>query len=376
MKLWEFWIDVGGTFTDCIACAPNGDLIPTKVLSSAVTKGRLERQDTVERILDPARCADPPGFWVGYPIRFLAEEGTVIHETHVAAFDASSGQFVLDEHLLTSFPAGTSYELASPEEAPILAIRRTLALQLDQPIPEIVVRLGTTRGTNALLTRTGARTVLVTTRGFADVPLIGNQDRPRLFDLVIQKPQPLFERVIEVDERIDAEGQVLECPPLDRVREELQAARAAGSESVAICLLHSFANPQHELQIEQTAREAGFEEISRSSQLSPLIKIVSRGDTTLVDAYLNPVLRQYVQRLRESLGNSSLKIMTSAGGLVGADRFVGKDSILSGPAGGVISFSRMVRRYEYAENAMLPWIVKLFRESQLDEESSFNESFK
>ena len=158
MKLWEFWIDVGGTFTDCIACAPNGDLIPTKVLSSAVTKGRLERQDTVERILDPARCADPPGFWVGYPIRFLAEEGTVIHETHVAAFDASSGQFVLDEHLLTSFPAGTSYELASPEEAPILAIRRTLALQLDQPIPEIVVRLGTTRGTNALLTRTGART--------------------------------------------------------------------------------------------------------------------------------------------------------------------------------------------------------------------------
>ena len=344
MKLWEFWIDVGGTFTDCMACSPANDLVPRKVLSSAVTKGQVGEVTGTDRIVDPARIGDPPGFWIGYPLRCLDSAGQPLLEATVTDFDTNTGRLALNQVLSDSIEPGMSYELVSPEEAPILVIRLILGLRLDEPIPDVSVRLGTTRGTNALLTREGARTALVTTRGFADVPLIGNQDRPRLFDLTIRKPQPLFERVIEVDERIDADGQVLQPPELEPVQEALAQAHSDGIESVAICLLHSFSNSSHEEQVEQTARTAGFTEISRSSRLSPLIKIVSRTDTTLVDAYLNPILRQYVSRLRNSLGTSSLKIMTSAGGLVDADRFVGKDSILSGPAGGVIGFSRVAEQ--------------------------------
>ena len=344
MKPWEFWIDVGGTFTDCIGCSPENELVPLKVLSSAVTKGQVADRMGTDRIVDPARVGDPRDFWVGYPLRCLDRDGQPLLEATVTSFDTDTGRFSLDQALPDSIAPGVGYELISPEEAPILAIRQVLRLRLGDPLPEVSVRLGTTRGTNALLTREGARTVLVTTRGFADIPLIGNQDRPRLFDLVINKPEPLFERVIEVDERIDADGNPLRSPELEPVRVALAEALTAGIESVAICLLHSFANSSHEEQVEGVAREAGFREISRSSRLSPLIKIVSRTDTTLVDAYLNPILRQYVDRLRESLGTSSLKIMTSAGGLVDADRFVGKDSILSGPAGGVIGFSRVAER--------------------------------
>jgi 5-oxoprolinase (ATP-hydrolysing) len=149
---------------------------------------------------------------------------------------------------------------------------------------------------------------------------------------------------VEIDARMDAEGNVLRAPEESTIRGQLAALFATGVESIAICLLHSFANPAHEQLVERLAREAGFVEISTSSRLSPLIKIVSRGDTTVVDAYLNPILRRYIQTLRKSLGHSTLRLMTSAGGLADADRFVGKDSILSGPAGGVIGFSRVAQR--------------------------------
>ncbi len=175
--------------------------------------------------------------------------------------------------------------------------------------------------------------------------LIGNQDRPRLFDLAIQKPTPLFEEVVEIAERLSVTGEVLTAPEESEIRQQLKELKQTGVKSIAICFLHSFQNPAHEELVERLAREAGFEEISRSSRLSPLIKIVSRGDTTVMDAYLNPILRSYVAGIRQLLdSNSPLKMMTSAGGLVDADSFVGKDSILSGPAGGVIGFSRVAER--------------------------------
>ena len=195
------------------------------------------------------------------------------------------------------------------------------------------------------------RTAFVTTRGFRDVLLIGNQDRPRLFDLAIQKPSPLFEQVVEIEERLSAAGDVLRSPDEAAIRRQLADLKATGVQSVAICLLHSFKNPAHEELVERLAREAGFEEISRSSRLSPLIKIVSRGDTTVMDAYLNPILRS----MWRAFGNRCTmtvicKMMTSAGGLVDADSFVGKDSILSGPAGGVIGFSRVAERAGFAKS--------------------------
>lgn len=343
-NLWEFWIDVGGTFTDCIGHAPDGQLHTVKTLSSGVTKGGISSLMT-DGFQDQSATHLPDNFWRGFECRILDSQGNVVHEGKVTAFDAASGVFQLDAALADVVQPGMVYELQSHEEAPVLAIRRILGLKLDDPMPPILVKLGTTRGTNALLERRGARTALCTTRGFRDVLLIGNQDRPRLFDLAIQKPSPIFEQVVEIDERLTVTGEVLKAPHEEAVREQLEAIKQSGVESLAICLLHSFQNSAHEELVERIAREVGFEEISRSSRLSPLIKIVSRGDTTTMDAYLNPILRKYVAGIRQSLDEASqLKMMTSAGGLVDADAFVGKDSILSGPAGGVIGYSRVAER--------------------------------
>ncbi|HZN34273.1 MAG TPA: hydantoinase B/oxoprolinase family protein, partial [Pirellulaceae bacterium] len=359
---WQFWLDVGGTFTDCLARTPDGQLSRRKVLSSAVTKGRAIVVGN-DMIVDPAR-REPDGFWVGYVLRLLNDQGVVSGQSQVGL--SVSGRLWLKDRS-AAFDQGRQYELVSPEEAPILAIRQFLGLRLDQPIPPCSVRLGTTRGTNALLTRRGAKTAFVTTRGLADVLRIGYQNRPQLFELAIKKPQPLFELTAEIDERIAADGSILLAPSAEQVRAELSRLKAAGIESLAICLLNSYANPQHEEQVAKIAGELGFAEISTSTQVSPLMKLVPRGDTTVVDAYLNPVLRQYVERLAASLASgrrqppdnvassaiepdreahasrspTELRLMTSAGGLAGSGQFTGKDSILSGPAGGVVGFSRV-----------------------------------
>ncbi|MCH9655256.1 MAG: hydantoinase B/oxoprolinase family protein [Planctomycetes bacterium] len=340
-KNWEFWIDVGGTFTDCIARSPENEFVPFKTLSSGITKGRVQQICTPSTIVDPSRQGDPADFWQDYQIEFLNEEGQSIHSAQVTTFDTSSGGLSFTPSLPGTVKESAGYELSSGEEAPVLAIRWILGLKKSETISNVSVKLGTTRGTNALLTRNGARTAFITTKGFADVLLIGNQDRPRLFDLVIQKPEPLFETAVEIDERITAEGSVLVAPDPATIRKQLEELQTTGVKSLAICLLHSFANPDHEELVAKLAQEVGFDEISVSSRLSPLIKIVSRGDTTVVDAYLNPILKDYIKKLRTPLNHCSLKLMTSAGGLVDADHFVGKDSILSGPAGGVIGYSRV-----------------------------------
>lgn len=352
--MWEFWIDVGGTFTDCLGRTPDGHIVSCKVLSSGITKGQVQSFLAADCFVDSNRIADPPEFWIGYEICFVDSTGEFQCSSKVVHFNALAGTFQTADPLPTSLQPGCRYELSSDETAPLIAIRTLLKLRRDHEIPSVSVRLGTTRGTNALLTRTGARTAFVTTSGFGDILRIANQDRPKLFDLAIKKPEPLFESVIEIDERIGADGHVLKLLDRETVRRQLMVAKAAGIESLAICLLHSFAFPQHERVIADVAREIGFMEISRSSEVAPAIKIVSRGDTTVVDAYLNPILRRYLHSIQASLNPrqessprkssstfSQLKLMTSAGGLVGADLFTGKDSILSGPAGGVIGFSKV-----------------------------------
>ncbi len=344
---WDFWIDVGGTFTDCVARSPTGDLRTFKILSSGSVKGTAVTSHGPSGFIDPARANDPEGIWNGYDLRVIGRAGEVIARRRVRSFSQTEG-FTLDWPLSYDVPVGTFYELHSGEESPIVAIRYLLGLRLDETIPPVKLRLGTTRGTNALLERRGARVAFLTTRGFADLLLIGNQNRPRLFDLSIQKSSPLFTGVVEVDERITPDGHVLVALNSLRIRDQLSALRYEGIESVAICLLHAYINPAHELLVEQLAYDVGFVEVSRSSQVAPLIKAVARGDTTVVDAYLNPVLRDYVQTLRRGLCSSNVKItsesssfrvMTSAGGLVDADHFIGKDSLLSGPAGGVVGLA-------------------------------------
>ena len=200
-------------------------------------------------------------------------------------------------------------------------------------------RAGRTRSSLA----TGARTALVTTRGFGDVLEIGYQARPRLFELTVRKPPVLTTAVVEIDERVTHDGQVLTAPNEATVRQQLQSLVDAGIESVAVCLLHADRHGAHERLVGNIAREVGFTEISLSHVVAPLPKFVARTDTTVVDAYLNPVLRDYVERLRTALPGSMVRILTSAGGLVGAEHFCGKDSILSGPAGGVVGFSRVAK---------------------------------
>lgn len=225
------------------------------------------------------------------------------------------------------------------QDAPIQGIRNILGIAADEPIPtELieVVKMGTTVATNALLERKGDRLVLLITKGFKDALRIGYQNRPDIFAREIVLPSMLYESVVEIDARYDAQGNELKSVDLQQVRQELQAVYKTGINGCAIVLMHGYRYPHHELQVAELAREVGFTQISISHQVSPLRKLVSRGDTTVVDAYLTPILRRYVDRITHQLPNTQLMFMKSDGGLVAAADFQGKDSILSGPAGGIV----------------------------------------
>ncbi len=265
---WQFWIDRGGTFTDIVGRAPEGELRTLKLLSE-----------------NPEQYAD------------AAVEG----------------------------------------------MRRLLGLRAGEPItPAQVecVKMGTTVATNALLERKGDRTLLVTTRGFGDALRIAYQARPRLFDRHIVLPEMLYERVLEAAERVAADGAVL--LPLDAgaLRTGMQAAFDAGIRACAIVFMHGWRSPGHEQAAAVLAREIGFTQVSVSHEVSPLMKLVSRGDTTVVDAYLSPILRRYVDRVAAQMPGVRLFFMQSSGGLTEAHRFQGKDAILSGPAGGIVGMVR------------------------------------
>src|SRR5690606_12381507 len=203
------------------------------------------------------------------------------------------------------------------------------------------VRMGTTVATNALLERAGERTVLVITKGFADALRIGYQERPRIFDRRISLPEQLAQRVIEVDERVAADGTILRPPDLDRLAVALREAYQDGFRAVAVVCLHSHLYPEHERRIGALATEVGFPQVSLSSEVSPLMKLVPRGDTCVVDAYLTPILRRYVDRVAAALPGVRLLFMQSNGGLAEAQHFRGKDAILSGPAGGLVGMARV-----------------------------------
>ena len=228
-------------------------------------------------------------------------------------------------------------------DAAVAGIRHLLGLAPDAPVtPALVecVKMGTTVATNALLERKGEPTLLVTTRGFRDALRIAYQNRPRLFERHIQLPELLYERVIEAQERVAAQGEVIE--PLDEghLKERLWAAYDAGLRSVAIVFMHGWRFTAHEQAAARLAHEAGFTQISTSNGTSPMMKFVSRGDTTVVDAYLSPILRRYVEQVAAEMPGVRLFFMQSSGGLTDAHRFQGKDAILSGPAGGIVGMAR------------------------------------
>ncbi|MDO9412738.1 MAG: hydantoinase B/oxoprolinase family protein [Pseudolabrys sp.] len=250
----------------------------------------------------------------------------------------------------------TAHKLLSenPEayaDAAVQGIRDLLGLEKGQPIPPSMVgavKMGTTVATNALLERKGDRTLLMITKGFRDALKIGYQARPKIFALEIIKPELLYERVTEVAERVLADGTVEQEPDLAQARADLEAAKADGIDAVAIVFMHAYRFPEHEKRVAALARELGFAQVSVSHEVSPLIKLVGRGDTTVVDAYLSPILKRYVSRVTGEMDGGAalsagdkirLMFMMSSGGLTAADLFQGKDAILSGPAGGVVGMA-------------------------------------
>ena len=232
-------------------------------------------------------------------------------------------------------------------DAAVQGIRDLLGLAPGEAIPAGrvgAVKMGSTVATNALLERKGEKTVLLATKGFRDALEIGYQARPKIFAQQIVKPEQLYADVIEIDERVRADGVVEKTPDLAAARRALIEARAAGVNAVAIVFMHAYRYPDHEKAVAGVARELGFARVSVSHECSPLIKFVGRGDTTVVDAYLTPILSRYVAQVAEELDiertGARLMFMMSSGGLTSADLFAGKDAILSGPAGGVVAMAR------------------------------------
>ena len=267
-KLWQFWIDRGGTFTDVVGKRPDGTLVTHKLLSESPEQYR---------------------------------------------------------------------------DAAVAGIRHLLGLKANEPVtPDVVecVKMGTTVATNALLERKGEPTLLVTTGGFRDALRIAYQNRPRIFDRNIVLPELLYSAVVEAQERVGAHGDVIE--PLNEMllKEELLAQYARGMRGVSIVFMHGYRYTEHEKAAARLAREVGFTQVSTSHQISPMMKFVSRGDTTVVDAYLSPILLRYVEQVAGEMPGVPLYFMQSSGGLTDAHAFQGKDAILSGPAGGIVGMAR------------------------------------
>ncbi|MBT5766154.1 MAG: 5-oxoprolinase, partial [Kordiimonadaceae bacterium] len=243
-----------------------------------------------------------------------------------------------------------SENTAQYDDAAVEAIKRLTGTDADQQIdPNNIesIKMGTTVATNALLERKGDPTLLLITKGFKDALRIGYQARPRLFDLNVELPEQLYEQVIEVDERIGPDGDIITPLNLENIRKDLETALRNGITSIAIVTMHGYRYPNHENKLADLAEEIGFKQISTSHKTSPLMKLVGRGDTTVVDAYLSPILKRYIEKIEDKVGNIPLYFMQSNGGLANSKHFHGKDAILSGPAGGIVGAVRTASHSGY-----------------------------
>lgn len=326
-------MDTGGTFTDCLALDSSGNLHRQKVLSSSRIRAALRGQpDSTTLIIDEdwrAPRADLTGFSV---YSGGATVGTV------RSYDRSSGKVTLEE-ASRELSSGTTLEFSTGEEAPVLAARLITGTPVGKSLPVEFIRLATTRGTNALLERKIARTSLITNRGHQDVLRIGDQRRPDLFALHIEKPEPLHHFVEPVCGRINASGEEIEPVDPGEIRSIARRMRNNGVEACTISLLNSYLNPEHENHIARLLREEGIEWAFPSSGLSAYAGFIPRTETAVINAALAPVIVRYLRGIAEVSGGGRLQVMTSAGNLMDHSSYQPKDSLLSGPAGGVVGAS-------------------------------------
>jgi 5-oxoprolinase (ATP-hydrolysing) len=338
---WLICIDTGGTFTDCLARDPSGAIHRAKVLSTSALRGRVKRVSENREIEIEQAWGAADDLIAGFDVRRV-DSGEMIGR--VASFHAAKSLLVMERGGADSrrrLEPGTLIEVQSDEPAPVLAARLVTQTPAGQALPPMHIRLATTRGTNALLERKGAKMALFITEGFGDLLRIGDQSRPDIFALRIVKPEPLHEHVVEVAERLNADGSVLRPLHEERVRSAaLRLREVPGVNVAAVALLHSHVNPAHEQRVAAILRECGFEHVSVSSEIAPLIRIVPRAQTAVVDAYLGPIIGDYLRMVATSSGpNCRLHVMSSAGSLSDASRFRACESLLSGPAGGVLGMA-------------------------------------
>lgn len=338
-KPWQLWIDTGGTFTDCIATDPAGKTRRLKILSSSVLRGTLVAQPDRNSLQVDIRWPVQEDIFSGFQLRIIGSG----QASRVARVDLLRQVIELTEPLDRARP-GSFVELTSNEEVPVLAARCLTHTALGHPFPPLEMKLGSTRGTNAILEMKGARTAFLVTHGFRDLLLIGNQQRPDLFSLDVRKPVPLYDAVFEIHERVTARGEVLTPLSESAISDLISTLQEKKIESIAIALLNAYANPRHEQQLAAALRKAGFRFVSVSHELSSQIRLLTRAETTLANAYLDPIIHTYVSGIKEGLRSAKLFIMTSSGSLVRAESFYPKDSLLSGPAGGVVGAAHQAIR--------------------------------
>ena len=336
---WKLYIDTGGTFTDCIAHDPKGNIHRRKVLSSSAIRGTAEAGSSSTRVKINMDEELVDGFFSGCTFLLLDNPD---NRYDIVDFDSGKSEISLSEAIDIK-KGEQAFEIQSPEEAPVLAARLITKTAPGSEFPAMEMRLSTTKGTNALLERKGAKTLFLITEGFRDLLKIKNQQRPDLFALDIQKSAPFYRHIVEVPERIDAKGNIIK--PLDR---ELLIKRikpyAEDAEAAGICLMNSYRNSVHEKEVEEILQDMGVPYVSRSEDLSPEIKIVPRAVTTDVNAYLTPIMERYLSRIADVIKGNSFRVMSSGGNLVDSKHYRPKDGLLSGPAGGVIGAAAIGNR--------------------------------
>ncbi|MDG1891721.1 MAG: hydantoinase B/oxoprolinase family protein [Verrucomicrobiota bacterium] len=343
---WQIWVDTGGTFTDCLARNPQGSLRRAKVLSSGRLRATIARPVLGKRLYLSIGTGLEKGLLEGAEL-IAAQTGESLGR--IQTCDATNHLCTMTAPVHQALDQGDVVEVDFKEEAPILAARIVMQLNRDQPLPACRFHLATTKSTNALLERKGDRTAFLVTRGFADLLCIGDQKRPHLFEPWIQKASPLHDLVLEVDERMDARGKVLR--PVDPSAMEVLAGKLLqkGFGTVAIAFLHADRNAEHEQQAAKILKSHGIAFISCSSELAPFIKILPRAETAVVNAYLTPLMQRYLERVETPLEKGALHIMTSAGGFASREDYTAKDSLLSGPAGGLVGAATVARQCSHVK---------------------------
>ena len=346
-EIWDFYVDTGGTFTDCLGRGPDGRIERVKVLS----RGSLSAQVTSYPAPDCIELSKDPGWPMGFPLDFEIINGQPQIRRSIIAWDPHSKILRTDQPFPQEDQILGALELHSTWEAPILGMRLILArCRVEPSSVRIRMRLATTRCTNALLEDTGRKPVLFVTAGFPDLLEIGDQRRTNLFDLVPHKRPPLHGPVVEVEERIDREGKILQSPNLDQVQKSARSVLAKGHSTAVVSLLNSYRNPRHEREVAVLLYSMGFKQVVESSRIHPFMKWLPRCESAVIEAYLAPILDQYLDRVQEDLGDGAeLKIMTSSGGLLDRSQYRAIDSLLSGPAGGVVGAAHMASSAGFAD---------------------------